>query len=295
MPDTMADYLKIRAVSAGVLRTLIEECPAAAMYCSTFSEEPKPADDTDASDFGSVVHSILFEGSTDCVVVVDPEEHPAEKTGAIPAGWTNKSIRAARDQIRLLNKIPVLKKDFASIAAAVASAQRFIESLNGTDAHRVWAAFQPGCAKREETIEFQWHGMSCKIRPDLLSNDGRTIVDGKSTMTSANPEAWARSQMYGRGLYLSAAFYQVGVEITIGTRPEYLFLVISQEAPYLCSLVGVDPHGMDLAHRQIEWAIKEWIRCAKAGKWPGYPNNICYIETPAWLESQWTDREMGQL
>jgi hypothetical protein len=49
---SMQEYLAIPAVSNGVLRTLLERCPAAAWHCSPFNPN-KPRDDTDASDAGN--------------------------------------------------------------------------------------------------------------------------------------------------------------------------------------------------------------------------------------------------
>ena len=56
-------------------------------------------------DAGTVAHAILLEGNSDVVTIIDPTNHPAEKTGNIPDGWTNKSIRAARDSARASGKL----------------------------------------------------------------------------------------------------------------------------------------------------------------------------------------------
>ena len=46
-------------------------------------------------DAGTIAHEILLEGSQNCVTVIDPADHPAEKTGTTPSGWTNKSLGAS--------------------------------------------------------------------------------------------------------------------------------------------------------------------------------------------------------
>lgn len=292
--STMAEYLAIKAVSAGVLRTLIEECPAAAWFQSAFNPEPPPADDTDASDAGTIIHSILLEGSTDCCVVVDPAEYPGlTKPHNIPDGWTNKPIKEARDAIRALNKIPVLKKDWAKIAAAVVSVQRYIESLKDTE-WATWGAFQPDGGVSEETIEFNWNDTPCKIRPDRRAHGSRLLIDVKTTLTSAEPDRWGRSQLYGGGYDLSAAFYRLGTMRATGVTPIYKFLVVSQEAPYLCSLCECDPAGLELAERKVKWALAEWDHCVRAGRFPGYPNRTAYIAPPGWAEAAWLEREIQE-
>jgi hypothetical protein len=294
MSDTMADYLKIPAVSAGVLRTLIEECPYAAWFASPFNPEPPPPDDTDASDAGTIIHSILLEGSTDCCVVVDPADHPNEKGGGLATGFTNKSAKAERDAIRATGKIPILKQKWAPIVAAVQSVHRYVESTRETEP-AVWRLFQPAGGESERTITFDpIGGVPCKIRPDRIASDFGLIVDVKTTLTSAEPDRWGRSQLFGAGYYLGAAFYQLGVKTYVDATPAYVFLVVSQEPPYLCSLVSLDPAGLDLAHRKIMWALEEWRRCMKAGHFPGYSPRVSYIETPAYLEAQWLEREMQE-
>lgn len=293
MTSTMQEYMQIKAVSAGVLRTLIDECPLAAWHCSAFNPQPTEPDDTDASDAGTIIHQILLEGSTDCCVVVDPAEHPNEKGGGFAAGWTNKSIKAARDGIRADGKIPILKSKWAPIVAAVQSAQRYIESLRETEP-AVWRAFQPDGGVSEDTITAEIDGVPCKIRPDRRDNECAIMVDVKTTMTSAAPERWARSQLYGGGYDLSAAFYRLVARVLdrLSEPPTYLFLVVSQSPPYLCSLVAPDPAALDLAHRKIVWALREWAKCAKSGAWPGYINRVSYVGAPGWAEAQWLEREI---
>lgn len=290
---TMQEYLAIKAVSAGVLRTLLETCPYAAWFSSPWNPEPGPADDNDASDGGIVCHSIVLEGSTEGVVVIDPNDHPAEKGGAIPLGFTNKSIRAARDSARLEGKIPILKKDFANIWATVLSTQRFIESVMNTEP-AVNAAFSTLGGISEQTCVAEVDGLKCKIRPDRMAIDHKIIVDLKFPANACTPESWSRAQLVGRGLYLSAAFYQKVIEALTGVRPDYLFLITPTEPPHLPFLCGVEPHMLDLGHRKIEFALREWQRCVAANHWPAYEPRTYYAELPAWAEAQWLEREMQE-
>ncbi len=290
---TMQEYLALKAVSAGVLRTLIEECPAAAWHYSAFNPEPAPADDTDASDAGTIIHSIILEGGAGSIAVFDPAEYPNLKGGGTATGWTNKAIKEARDTARSIGKIPILKEDFAGVVAASTSAQRFIESLKDTEP-AVWAAFQPDGGVSEETITFDCDGVPCKMRPDRRSTDSRLLIDVKTTKTSAEPDRWGRSQLYGQGYDLSAAFYRLGIIGLRGVVPAYKFLVVQQEPPYLCSLCECDPQGIELAARKVEFALREWARCVKSGFFPGYPNRTAYISPPGWAEAVWLEREIAE-
>src|SRR3989339_1727796 len=96
---SMEAYLAAEAASASVIKTLLSECPRAAWHDS-FLNSNKTATNATNTDRGTIVHSLLLEGSSYGVVVIDPNDHPAKNTGTIPDGWTNQSIRAARDKAR---------------------------------------------------------------------------------------------------------------------------------------------------------------------------------------------------
>jgi hypothetical protein len=290
----MQDYLAIPAVSAGLLRELLERCPRAAWYQSWLNPNPPPADDTKETDRGTVAHAILLEGNTNAVAVIDPLDHPAEKTGNIPDGWTNKSIRQARDVARLSGKIPILKGSMAEIDSMVKAAQTFISSLKDSEP-KVWEAFSQGQGASEVTETWLDNTTPCKIRPDRVSNDKRLIVDYKSTATSAHPDAWGRSQLIGSGYYLSASFYRRGFRVLFGIDPDYVFLVQSVDAPYLCSLVGCEPALVDLGARQVQAALTVWGQCVRDNHWPAYPSRIAYPETPGWLLADWQDKEVDDI
>ncbi|HWG34678.1 MAG TPA: PD-(D/E)XK nuclease-like domain-containing protein [Gemmatimonadaceae bacterium] len=285
----IADYLRLPAVSASLVRTLLERCPRAAWWESPWNPlyEPETSDESDA---GIIAHAILFEGRSDVCEVIDPLDHPAEKTGAIPDGWTNKSIRAARDAAREAGKIPVLAAKYELVCAMVDAARTYIGSLCATEP-AIWEAFQPGGGDSEVTILWNEAGTLCRMRPDRISHDRRLVVDGKFTLTSAEPDAWGRSQMIRMGYYISAAFYRRGIAAHYGVEDAaYVYLVVEQEPPHLCSLVGVDQHGFALGDDKVRVALAQWAKCARVNVWPGYPARVAYPEIPAWTDAQWQER-----
>lgn len=285
----MAEYLAMEAVSASLLKTIITRCQKAAWYESWMN--PESASETSAAmDAGTIAHGILLEGSEAGIEVIDPNDHPAEKTGAIPVGWTNKSIKAARDAARQAGKIPVLLDDYGDIKDMVSMAWEFIGSLRGTEP-AIWQAFQPEGGESEVTAIWEDGGTLCRIRPDRISTDRKLIVDYKTGGTSAEPDLWGRTQMIKMGYYTSAAFYLRGVKALCGVVPAYVWLVQEQDPPFLCSLVGLDPHGAALGARKIEAGLNAWRACMASGKWPAYPARVCYPEIPAWEDAAWDARE----
>ena len=287
---SMSDYLSTPAVSASILKSLLSECPRKA-WAESWLNPHFRADHSAAADLGSIAHAVLLEGGSDLIAVIDPAQHPAEKTGAIPTGWTNKSIRAARDQARAAGKIPILAEAAQAVYAMVEEANRFIASLEDSEP-AIWAAFQAQRGVSEDTVIWREQGHACKMRPDRRSADWSVVIDYKTTERSVEPDAWARSQLVGMGYYLSAAWYRRGALAATGKAPAYVFLAQEVTAPYLCSLVGTDPAMLEGGDRMIESALEQWDYCVRDQYWPAYPNRVCYPETPAYLLAQWEEREV---
>lgn len=288
----MSAYLQLPAASAGLLKTLVDKCPHAA-WASSWLNPDREADHGDASDLGTIVHSLLLEGDDEGVEVIQPTDYPS-KTGSIPKGWTNNDIRQARDIARGAGRIPVLPEDMEKAQAVVTSAELFIRSLKTTEP-AVWAMFQPLGSEAESVITWvdDIGGTPCKIRPDLLATDRKLIVDLKTTATSANPATWARTQMTGQSAYVSSAFYRRGVTALCGESPAYVFLVVETTPPYLCSLIGTDPHGFELGQEKVLAGLDLWSQCMKRQSWPAYPNRVCYPELPVYVDYGWQEQQGG--
>lgn len=290
---SMAEYLEIKAVSASIIKKANTECPKAA-WADSWLNQKRVIDDNEATDRGTICHSILLEGSEDCLVAIDPNDHPAEKTGNIPEGWTNKSIRSARDAARDAGKIPILLADYASIMNMVSAAWDFIQSLKDSEP-AVWAMFQQDGGKSEETVIWQDGKTLCKMRTDRWSLDRSVICDYKTTERSVEPSSWGRSQLIGMGYYLSAAWYRRGALAATGVQPDYVFLAQQVNPPYLCSLVGVEPAMLEAGARMIDQGLIQWERCVEANYWPAYPSRVCYPETPAYMLAQWEEAELRHI
>src|SRR6266446_5889204 len=59
------------------------------------------------------------------------------------------------------------------------------------------------------------NGIWCRARPDWLRTDHRLVADYKTT-TNAAPDAWIRSQLFGLGYDIQAAFYLRGLRAVFG-------------------------------------------------------------------------------
>lgn len=283
----MAEYLAAPAASASLLQTLLEECPHAAWFRSWLNPKAAPArESTAAQDAGTIAHSIILEGSRECVQEIDPRDFPTKSTGNIPDGWTNKDIRAARDAAIDAGKIPVLTPQMRVVEGMVEAAWRYIESLKNTEP-AIHALMQPGGGDSEVTMLWRDGETLCRIRPDRLGADRGICLDYKTTARSCEPATWGRTNMVGLGYYADAALYRRGIRALCGAVPTQVYFVQEQKPPHLCSLVGLDPVAIDLGDRKTTRALEVWEESTRTGNWPAYPTRVCYPEIPPWEIARW--------
>ncbi len=276
---SMAEYLAMPAANASLLNTLLERCPRAAWHDSWLNPKRPAEESTPAQSVGTLAHELLLEGTRGKMQVIDPKDYPTKSTGNIPDGWTNKEIREARDQALAAGMIPVFPKVAADVEAMVAEARSYLATLSRTEP-AVHDLFQPNGGRSEVTIVWEEDGCLFRIRPDRLSD--AICGDVKTTAASAEPGKWGRLQLFGMGYYVAAALYRRGILAATGKRVESIYLVQEQSAPFLCSLVGLDPMAQQVGQRKAERAIAIWKHCMRTGSWPGYPNRVAYPEVPPW-------------
>ena len=197
--------------------------------------------------------------------------------------WRTKAAKEARDAAHAAGQIPILSAKLPVILNMVDAAKAFVASSE------IAGIFDAG--KPEVTLTWEDDGVLCKARPDWLPGDHSRILHVKTTGGSAEPESWIRNQLFASGYDVAAVFYELGLlrAADVASFPpgrkadtESIFLVIEQDAPHGCSLIGLDPMTRENAERKVARAIAIWRECMKSGKWPCYPTQICYAETPAW-------------
>jgi hypothetical protein len=284
------DPVAVPSVSRGTIYDLINETPAHAFHKhprlgNGDAEEDAEEDAAETKfDLGSAWHSLLFEGEQ-LAALIDPMDHVGPK-GGIPKGWTNDSIRKARDEARTAGKIPLLPKQHKTLMGMVAAAHRFLAAceLGIKDLHAEGKAEQTYIWREGET----WF----RVRPDWISHKNiggrRLILDGKSVTTSANPE---RFKPIEHGKDIQHSLYRRGVHaVDGGEKPRFLFLVQEAFAPYLCCLIGLDPQTQQIAEQKVEYGKFLWEQCNTLGEWPGYPTRPCYVESKPWEAAAWEER-----
>lgn len=270
---SMNDYLSMQFLSSGLVNTILSSSP----YHAKWEQEHRVFDDTKASDAGSAIHSALLEG-IDLLEIIVPEDYrskpnKANPEGAIPKGWTNNAIRAARDEARINGKIPILKDDAQNVRNAVDAACEFMNK-NGCE---IQDCFMDGAP--EVTGIWAEDEVFAKMRCDWLSDKWHISV--KTTEGSANPESWVRRQMGPMGYDVQLMFYERGL-LALGRNVESRILLIEQKPPYGCAVFGLAPSRSEYAAARCNRAIETWKACVKSGRYPAYSAQTHFAEAMPW-------------
>jgi hypothetical protein len=268
----MTSYLALKALSSGMCHSILTYSPAHALYWQEHQDVASEAIDT-----GTAIHDALLEG-IDRIVPVDAPD------------WRTKAAKEARDAARAAGLIPMLAHKVPSVRDAVGAARTLIEASS------LVGIFD--CGKPEQTLVWREGDLVCKARPDWLTDDGDVLLHVKTTKGSANPPVWIRTQLEGMGYDCSTAFYARGLNAVSprdADSTEHVFLVIEQEAPHGCSLVGLDPAMWEIADAKVGRAIRTWQQCIASGMYPGYSSSIHYAEPRPWQLAEAEERAADEV
>lgn len=259
--------------STGARRLIPPSCPAKFDYLRENGEEPK-----DTFDFGHVAHRyVLTEG--EIVVVVDAPD------------WRTKDARAQRDAARIDGKIPILTKDMAVVDAMVAAIR----------AHPIAGPlFAPGAGLPERSLF--WRDQPTKIwrraRLDWMRHTGKSDrfigVDYKTT--AAGDLDSLQAAIHRWGYHQQASWYLDGIRalgLSPGGEPSFVFVFQEKDPPHVITVVELDSRAQAIGSLLNRRAIDTYLECTKAGRWPGYSDEIELVRLPHWVENQYSDQELS--
>lgn len=264
--DTVAEQ---PSLSASIARTLLGKSPLHA-----WSEHPKLGGvigrDTDATDTGTILHSLILEGDASGIAVLDVDD------------FRTNAAKEQRDAARANGLIPMKRKDWEPV-------ERMAETISARiRAHSASPAlFTDGAP--EQVLVWQEDGVTCRSRLDWLRHDHTGIDDLKTTRSSVHPLALART-VFNSGYDVQAAFYLRGLKALTGKTAEFRFVFVETEAPHAITVVNLSPAALALADEKVEHAITTWRECLRTGDWPGYPSRVATLDAPAWAEAAFFDR-----
>ena len=223
----------------------------------------------DAYDFGSAAHRLVL-GTGPELAIIEYDD------------WRTKAAKEEREAARAADQIPVLKHDYAQVAAMAEALQ----------AHPLAAAAldQARGGKPEQSLFMQdetsgvWLRARLDWMPDPHSAMRPVIFDYKTTK-NANPDTFAR-EMANYHYHLSGAWYShLYYEIT-GVNAPFLLIAQDKEPPYLVAVCQPDAEAIRTGRQLMRDAIERYAACAAADDWPGYGDDIHTISLPPWARAR---------
>ncbi len=250
------DYHVGPSLSSSGARKLLD-CPARFKWERDNPPPPKPA-----YDFGHLAHRlILGEGST--IQIVEA------------ADWRSKSAQAERDAARADGAVPVLRSEYDA-----AKAMREAVMAHPTAA----ALFAEGVAEQSGYWRDEPTDIQLRFRPDWLTTSlsGRALCVDYKTTISANPADFAMS--VGKfGYFMQHAWYVAGLAAHGIDDAGFLFVAQEKQAPYLVSVIELDPDAVLLGARRNRRAIDLYAECVATDTWPAYGDGINVVDLPRWI------------
>jgi hypothetical protein len=259
------------SLSASIAVTLLDQSPRHAWTAHPRLNDASKAEEKGAFDLGAAAHALILEGK-DRVQVIDA------------ADWRTKAAKEARANAYANGKHPLLPHQRDVV---VAMAENCFQQLDLTE--DCISALRGGAA--EQTWIWRSGKTWIRCRPDWYIKDGPHVVyDYKTTGGSAHPDTWSK-RLYDFGSDLRAALYLEGAREILGWDDAvYRFVVQEDKAPFALSVIQLSPQAIDLGLRRWEKSLAIWAACVESDSWPGYPQQIAFIDAPPWEETKWSER-----
>jgi hypothetical protein len=243
-----ADYHADPALGSTSLKTLATKTPA---HYQWDKAHPKFSD---AFTLGTAAHSLILEGSTADIVVVQADN------------WLTKDAKVAKAEALAAGKQPLLTKEMAQVTAM----------RDAVMAHPVARELFTG-HQAEQSVFWEEDGLALKCRPDAWKPG--ILIDLKTTR-SADPNEFGKTA-HEFGYHQSAAHYIDGVKAATGEELPFHFVLVEKTEPYLVSVVELDVEAINIGRQLNDRAKRIYRECQASGNWPGYPTAEL-ISLPMW-------------
>lgn len=258
----------------------LKKSPAHFWQWMTSSSEPS----TQAMNLGTATHTLVFEPDKwEKEIVVIPEDAPKKPTAAqVKAKKPSEEALASTKWWAEFNKAAenkcIITQDQLIQAQGMAAAVH-----NYTD---IEPLLNHPSAKAELSImaneEVNGLQIACKMRCDLLTEDGKTIVDLK-TCEDASPEGFSKSFM-SLGYWMQAAHY-IAVARRAGLPVErFVFVAVEKHLPYSVCLYELDADSLSKAFSIRQRLLETLANCIATGEYPSYSRGTHRLTMPHWIQ-----------
>jgi hypothetical protein len=261
-----ADPCDVPSLSASAATTIVTR---SARHC--YAEHPRlggqPRPDTDATQAGSALHSLIFGGAP--VLRLDYEN------------WRTEEARDKRREAHERGELPFLEHELVPIDAMAEAARAELER----------AEIDLDDGDSEATILWQDRGVQCRSRLDwLLVRDGRAMIIDLKSARNGSEYAMAKAT-WDRGYDIAQHAYSRAVqELYPGVlEVEFQFLVVEKVPPWCTYMAPPGQVTRQIGESRWDTALEIWDRCLRTGDWPGYRPG--HVGLPPWAINSWLATE----
>jgi len=275
-----ADPCPIPSLSSGILETLLFRSPMHAWEKHARLNPGFVHEEKKCFDLGRASHGLMLENDEASIEVIEAPAYNRKMSDG-------RNSSDVRDEAYAAGKTPLLRAQYEEVRRMVDAGRAQLASFEGCE-----HVFDPAHGTAESTMVWEEDGFFFRCRPDWLQDDLRAVYDLKTTGRTAEPQTWARSQLWPHN-GIQAAYYLRGLR-ALGIASEetvFRFVAIETVSPYAISIVELTAAALDLAGRQVETAINLWKLCLSTNEWPGYPRQIYLADAPGWESMRWAERE----
>lgn len=199
-----------------------------------------------AFDIGTITHSLILEGDTSGVTVIDVDDKRGNK-------WTVPA-NVARDA----GKIPVTAAEWENI----------VGMRDAVMTHPVAGEMFTGHKAEQSVFHREASGLMVKVRPDAYKPG---MITDLKTANDADPNEFGKTA-FNFGYFISAAMYSDVWQAVTGEAVRFRFVNVEKTAPYLVSVTGLDDEALEYGRQMIIRAKAIYAECLASGQWPGYPS-----------------------
>lgn len=243
----------------------------------------EPEESSASMDLGTATHTLVFEPHKwqDEITVI-PEDAPKKPTSVQrnakkPSDETVAAIKWWDDFYAKATGRAIITAEQDALSRAMASAVR-----NHAD---VIPYLTHPSAKAEMSIvcneKVNGLDIACKGRCDLITMDGTTIVDLKTTQ-DASSEGFSKSFM-SYGYWMQAAHY-IAICRKMGLPIErFVFIAVESSAPHSVALYELDAQSLDKAFAIRQRLMELLSDCIARNEFPAYQRGVKPLTIPPWI------------
>lgn len=241
-----------------------------------------PTESSQAMNLGTATHTLLFEPelwATDIAILPDnapkkPDKRqlnakkPSEETLNAIKWWEAFEAENADKCIITAEQCEQAK----GMVAAVHANEECMSIINHPSAQ-----VEVSVIANEEVDGVV---IPCKIRCDMISEDGRTIFDLKST-ADASYEEFGRS-FFSYGYWMQAAHYIATARKAGFPVERFVFAAVESKKPHMLALYELDEDSLKKALDIRSRLLKILAKCNATGKFP-VSNGITKLKMPYYI------------